>query len=81
MLYRASRCFGCSHIAQASFRLTKTMMSLGYAAGNALSQCVINNIENNMKVVGVPAKSLHDIGGIVNQIGLLCNERRFSYAA
>ena len=42
----ASRCFGCSHIAQASFRLTKTMMSLGYAAGNALSQCVINNIEN-----------------------------------
>ena len=22
------------------------MMSLGYAAGNALSQCVINNIEN-----------------------------------
>lgn len=42
---------------------------------------VINNIENNMKVVGVPAKSLHDIGGIVNQIGLLCNERRYSYAA
>ena len=42
----ASRCFGCSHIAQASFRLTKTMMSLGYAAGNALSQCVINNIED-----------------------------------
>ena len=24
---------------------------------------VINNIENNMKVVGVPAKSLHDMGG------------------
>ena len=42
----ASRCFGCSHIAQASFRLTKTMMSLGYAAGNALSQCVNNNIED-----------------------------------
>ena len=36
-----------------------------------------------MKVVGVPAKPLHDMGGqeIVNQIGLLCNERRNSYAA
>lgn len=44
---------------------------------------VINNIENNMKVVGVPAKPLHDMGGqeIVDQIGLLCNERRYCYAA
>ena len=42
----ASRCFGCSHIAQASFRLTRTMMSLGTAAGNALIQCVNNNIED-----------------------------------
>lgn len=38
----ASRCFGCSHIAQASFRLTRTMMSIGYAAGHAMSQCVDN---------------------------------------
>ena len=42
----ASRCYGCSHLAQSSFRLTKTMMSLGYAAGNALSQCVDNSLTN-----------------------------------
>jgi hypothetical protein len=35
-----SRCFGCSHIAQASYRLTKVMMSIGYACGHAISQCV-----------------------------------------
>ena len=35
-----SRCFGASHIALASFRLIKTMMSLGYVCGHALSQCV-----------------------------------------
>lgn len=44
---------------------------------------VINNIENNMKVVGVSAKALHDMEGqeIVVQISLLYNERRYSYAA
>lgn len=35
-----SRCFGCSHIAQASFRLTKVMMSIGYACGHTMAQCV-----------------------------------------
>lgn len=37
-----SRCLGVSHIAQASFRLTKTMMSVGYACGYALTQCLSN---------------------------------------
>ena len=35
-----SRCFGCSHIAQTSYRLTKVMMSIGYACGHAMAQCV-----------------------------------------
>ena len=42
----ASRCFGCSHIAQSSFRLTRTMMSIGYAAGYALKQCVDRWLED-----------------------------------
>jgi hypothetical protein len=35
-----SRCFGASHLALANLRLIKVMMSLGYACGHAMSQCV-----------------------------------------
>lgn len=35
-----SRCLGSSHIANASFRLTRTMMAIGYACGHAMKQCV-----------------------------------------
>lgn len=41
-----SRCFGASHIAQSSFRLTKTIMSIGYACGKAITQCVDSWLED-----------------------------------
>ena len=35
----ASRSFGCSHIASSAYRLTKTIMSIGYVAGLAMLMC------------------------------------------
>jgi hypothetical protein len=55
-----SRCLGVSHIAQASFRLTKTMMSIGYACGFALAQCV-SNWYDDVRSVDIP-KLQSDIG-------------------
>ena len=55
-----SRCLGVSHIAQASFRLTKTMMSIGYACGFALTQC-LSNWYDDVRSVDIP-KLQSDIG-------------------
>ena len=56
-----SRCMGASHIAQASCRLTRCIMSMGWVCGVALKQCVSNNIENVRNV---------DIGKIQEEIGI-----------
>ena len=42
----ASRCFGTSHIASASYRLNKTIMSLGYVAGLAMKICRKNWLDD-----------------------------------
>ena len=60
-----SRCFGASHIALASFRLIKTMMSLGYVCGHAMSQCVDNWLED---VRNVDIAKLQDDCGIYETI-------------
>ena len=42
----ASRSFGCSHIASLAYRLTKTIMSLGYVAGLAMKMCRKNWLDD-----------------------------------
>lgn len=42
----ASRSFGCSHVASAAYRLTKTVMSLGYVAGLAIKMCRDNWLDD-----------------------------------
>ena len=42
----ASRSFGCSHVASAAYRLTKTVMSLGYVAGLAMKICRKNWLDD-----------------------------------
>ena len=64
----ASRCYGCSHLAQSSFRLTKTMMSLGYAAGNALSQCVSNNLTDVRNIDIIQLQNDIDITSLFNEV-------------
>ena len=57
-----SRCFGASHIALASCRLIKTMMSLGYTCGHAISQCVDNWLDDVRKI---------DIDKLQSDIGII----------
>lgn len=57
-----SRCFGASHIALASCRLIKTMMSLGYTCGHAISQCVDNWLDDVRKI---------DIDKLQSDIGIV----------
>lgn len=57
-----SRCFGCSHIAQSSYRLTKTMMSIGYACGKAMELCVNGWLDD---VRNVDITALQQAVGIV----------------
>lgn len=42
----ASRCYGASHIALSSLRLVKTMLDLGYSAGKAMAQAVVNQLDD-----------------------------------
>lgn len=57
-----SRCFGASHLALASMRLIKTMMSLGYVCGNAISQCVCGWLDDVRNV---------DISKLQSDIGIV----------
>lgn len=61
----ACRGFGASHIAAAASRLTKTMMSLGYAAGKAIWQCRENWLED---VRNINVSRLQTDCGVIDKI-------------
>lgn len=46
----ASRCYGASHIGLSSLRLVKTMLDLGYSAGKAMAQAVVNQLADVREV-------------------------------
>lgn len=49
----ASKCFGASHIALSYFRLTKTCMSIGWAAGNAVKLAIADGYLDDLRNVDI----------------------------
>ena len=69
-----SRCFGCSHIAQTNYRLSKTMMSIGYAAGHAIKLAVKGGYIDDVRNIDIPTlQSNVGIAELLSEIELYRN--------
>ena len=69
-----SRCLGCSHIAQTNYRLSKTMMSIGYATGHAMKLAVKGGYIDDVRNIDIPTlQSNVGIAELLTEIELYRN--------
>lgn len=65
----ASKCFGASHIALSYFRLTKTCMYIGWAAGNAIKLAIDSGYIDDLRNVDIDdLQSAIGIGDMLTDI-------------